>query len=138
VYKDVSTAMKEADAILSLNGIDTEDAKPAKPKSASDRKLASFANGGLRSIDAIERIIKEDNSARYKTKLPGLLKGSNARQLERAIDNVADAIGRIRSGGAINKEEAKAFKAQLPNMTDDPASIRSSLEEVRQELQDVL
>lgn len=120
--------------------------EPKKELSVTERKTIGAAQSGLSSLDAIQRILDKDPTKEgYEGKgrllsqiTPELLRSSEGKQLQNEISNLSDAIGRMRSGGAINAEEAKRFKSFLPRLGDDDATIRTKLERVREEITTVL
>ena len=112
-----------------------------KAPTVTDRKTYSYARAGLGSLDEIERILGEDRGANLGAQLPGalgFLKSANSRQLETAIANAADSIGRLRSGGAVSKDEEERFRNQLPGVFDDPETAQKKLAAVRMQLMEVL
>lgn len=132
-------AAKAAQQAAALTGYSPEG--DTKNLSSADRKLQSYANSGLNSLDTIEQILTNDSGSQMGALLPsalGFLKSANSRQLETAISNVADSIGRLRSGGALNKDEETRFRAQLPTMFDDPETVKMKLNSIRNDLQAVL
>ena len=133
---DAAKAAQQAEA---LTGYSPEG--DTKNLSSADRKLQSYANSGLNSLDTIEQILTSDSGSQFGAQLPGplgFLKSANSRQLETAISNAADSIGRLRSGGALNKDEEARFRAQLPTMFDDPETVKMKLNSIRNDLQAVL
>lgn len=76
--------------------------------SASDAKIGGIVDTLPSEIEKLRQILKND----YRRAVAGYQAGSN-RELVRLIDNVADKVGRLRSGGAINKEEEARFIRQL-------------------------
>lgn len=135
-YKPVD-AQKNAMALVSPMGGEGEGKGPT----VNDKKTYSYANAGLRSLDEIENILSKDGGANWGAQLPGalgFLKSSNSRQLETAIANAADSIGRLRSGGAVSKDEEERFRNQLPGLFDDPETARRKLANVRAQLMEVI
>lgn len=53
----------------------------------------------------------------YKGAVSGILTGTN-RDLVKLVEQIADKIGRLRSGGAINKDEEARFKKQIVSLGD--------------------
>lgn len=57
-----------------------------------------------------------------------------------AVDDLADTVGRIRSGGAVNSEEAKRFTDRfvsgLNMIYGDSTSIKNMISSTRKEFQD--
>jgi hypothetical protein len=55
----------------------------------------------------------------YRGSLAGILTGTN-RELVKLVDQVADKVGRLRSGGAVNADEEMRFKRQIASFMDLP------------------
>lgn len=102
----------------------------AKPLSAKERQSAANINTGLGALSDIRSIIQEDNMALLGSQLPGFLQSSKAKQLGTALKQVTDVIGRLRSGGVINKDEMDTFKSFLPVPTDDSQTIDYKLAQI--------
>lgn len=120
-----------------LKQIGAQNAK-AKPLSATDRKLQSTIRSGLKALDDIESISGSDSAALLTGNLPAFVQSSNARKLNTAISQAADSIGRLRSGGAINKAEEERFREMLPVWTDDAETKAYKIQSLRQVLSDAL
>jgi len=71
-------------------------------------KVLSVATTMLPELDKLEALFRDA----YKTTVAGKVTGTN-REVVRLIDNIADKVGRLRSGGAINKQEEERFLRQL-------------------------
>lgn len=110
-----------------------------KPLGAAQAKDVQNASSGLRAIDNLETIMKEDPSARMKTALPfrGVVGGAGNRvlgtgQIETARKEIADVITRLRTGAAINESEERFYKSQLPEAFDNEATVQQKLSQLRQ------
>lgn len=55
----------------------------------------------------------------YKRALTGYLTGTD-RELVKLVDQIADKVGRLRSGGAVNADEEERFKRQIASFLDLP------------------
>ncbi len=77
-------------------------------QSASDAKIGGIVETLPNELEKIRQIIKSG----YRAAVAGYQSGTN-RELVRLIDNAADKVGRLRSGGAINKDEEARFIRQL-------------------------
>ena len=111
--------------------------KPKKPLSGSDAKMMSIAKGLNRDLDVLDKAFKKD----LKGTLAGIITGTD-RKLTRVFNSAADRTGRLRSGGAINKDEAESFKSQIASVADLPFAnlddITFALNNLRQESKDVV
>lgn len=84
-----------------------------KPLSAEAAKVLTLADTAPAEIEQLKAAFKKD----YNGALLGLTTGTN-RELVKLVDQVADKIGRMRSGGAVNKEEEARFKNQIYSWMD--------------------
>jgi hypothetical protein len=70
----------------------------------------------------------------------GAVTGADA-TLTKSVKNAADLLGRLRSQGAINKQEEERFKDLILSWKDmvrgDPQAIRDSIASLRQEAQGI-
>lgn len=88
---------------------------PGKPLSAEASKLAGIVQTLPNEIEQLKNAFRSD----YKGSLVGITTGTN-RELVKLLDQVADKVGRLRSGGAINKDEETRFKRQIASFMDIP------------------
>lgn len=98
---------------------------------STQMQQANTAQSGIDSLGAISQAIQQNSSAPALASIPG---GSFARnitgtgQYAAATANAVDAIGRLRSGGAINADEETRFRSLLPAAFDDPQTIQYKLQ----------
>lgn len=91
---------------------------------------ANNAQSGLQSLGTIASILQQNPDIAKLAALPG---GSFTQSITgtgeyaAAINNATDVIGRLRSGGAINKDEEARFRALLPAAFDDQATVQYKL-----------
>lgn len=76
-------------------------------------KVYSIATTIVPEIEELKSAFRTD----YKGSLTGILSNTDPR-LSKLVDNVADKIGRLRSGGAVNTDEAARFKRQIASIFD--------------------
>lgn len=93
--------------------------KPTKPLSGEASKLIGITKTVQPEIEKLKSAFQEN----YRKSLIGITTGTD-RRLVKLVDNVADKIGRLRSGGAINKEEEARFKRQIASFKDIPFGRR--------------
>ena len=84
-----------------------------KPLSGESSKILSIAQTMVPEINRLKEIFRGD----FKKAVAGYTFGTN-RELVRLVDNVADKLGRLRSGGAINADEEARFKRQIASYAD--------------------
>jgi hypothetical protein len=104
----------------------------AKGMSQESAKVYSIAETVLPEIEILKKALQESP----RQSVAGILSGWDT-NLSRVVDNVADKIGRLRSGGAINKDEAERFKAQIVRAMDlrsgDPGPAIDALTRIAEE-----
>lgn len=106
-----------------------------KPLSSDASKLYGYTSTGLRNVEAVQSLIDKMGArefiVRYKAGDPSV---------KPFVDDLADTVGRIRSGGAVNSEEAtrfvERFVSGLNLLWDNSGSIKQMLWSTRQEFLD--
>ena len=100
-------------------------------ESAEKVKQQAIAESGLTSLETMKEILKNDGgSGMDGTYLaPSLI---NSGTYEAARKNVADTIGRLRSGGAITQDELKTFLALLPDAFDSTKTVEDKINQVEE------
>jgi hypothetical protein len=91
----------------------TQQLTGTKPLSGEAAKLKGIADTVVPELSKLKQQFEQD----YKGSVRGIVVGTN-RELSKLVDNIADKIGRLRSGGAINKDEEKRFKGQIASWKD--------------------
>lgn len=85
-----------------------------KPLSGDAAKIVAIA--GTLPTD-IQKIKDKINNVGYENFLRGYILGTD-RETVKLINSAADKVGRLRSGGAINKDEEKRFTGQFASRGD--------------------
>jgi hypothetical protein len=91
-------------------------------------KDMATAKSGLQSLGILEKIMEDNPSKVALGSLPGKI---GARDYEAAAMNVMDAIARIRTGAAMNKEEESFYRNFLPTILDPEAVRIQKIEQLR-------
>lgn len=86
-----------------------------KPFSGEASKLLSITETVQPEIAQLKNAFINN----YRGSLLGITSGTD-RELVKLVDQVADKVGRLRSGGAINTDEATRFKKQIASFMDIP------------------
>lgn len=106
-----------------------------KPLSSDASKLYGYTSTGLRMADEVETLIDSMGARQF---IAGYYAGDP--KIKSAVDDLADTVGRIRSGGAVNSEEAERFKSRFVSSLNmiwwDKASIKNMVASTRQEFLD--
>lgn len=98
---------------------------------ATQIQQANTATSGIDSLNTIAQLLQENPNAARMAALPGgslTQKVTGTGSYSAAVSNAVDAIGRLRSGGAINADEEKRFKSFLPAAFDDPETVQYKLQ----------
>lgn len=101
-----------------------------KPLNATQQQQANNSISALKDLQYIRDALIKDPSTAMKNSLPGgglTRRFTGTANYEAARQNVADVLGRLRSGGAINKDEERRFLAQLPGAFEDPVNVNAKL-----------
>jgi hypothetical protein len=102
-YLDYQTLKKQVDASVAA----------VKPLSGDAAKVLTIATTMIPEIEQLKAAFQND----YRGSVSGILTGTN-RELSKLVDQVADKVGRLRSGGAINKDEEARFMRQISSVMD--------------------
>lgn len=106
-----------------------------KPLSSDASKLYGYTSTGLRMADQVEGLIDKMGTRQF---IASYYAGDPS--VKSAVDDLADTVGRIRSGGAVNSEEAERFKSRFVSGLNmvwwDKASIKNMVASTRQEFLD--
>jgi len=98
-----------------------------KPLGADAAKTYSIVKSVIPEAEELKSRIKADK----RGAVLGMLTGMDP-DISRLVDQVADKVGRLRSGGAINKDEEERFKAQVVRIvdvfSDDPTAMLNALD----------
>ena len=112
-----ATQIKIDDKPIGVKPVKKDDKKPL---SAETSKVLTIATGGIKAINELDNILGEGGTVSIRSELaPERLKTPRGRKITLLRKDLADSIGRLRSGGAINEEELKTFKSFIPSRTDD-------------------
>lgn len=98
---------------------ETRESKEGKPLSGEASKVLAIASTMQPEIDALAEALQTGGRAA----IMGIKTRYNM-PLTRLAESVADKVGRLRSGGAINKEEEARFMRQIVSFADlrDPSA----------------
>jgi len=97
-----------------VSDMNINKASVTKPLSGEASKLLSISSGLETDVNSIKAKI---DKVGYEKFLRGYLLGTD-RETVKLLSNAADKIGRLRSGGAINKDEEARFIAQFASKGD--------------------
>lgn len=120
----------------------------AKPKTAKDKlgslgaearnKIGSMVSG-LQALNRVSKAIDDGYEPEYidtKTPILGNFVSDNPFTENQRV--LSEVVGRLQSGGAIQKEELNTFNSMGPRPGDDPNTIRRKLKNQREFLQNKL
>lgn len=106
--------------------------KSQKSPSAASLQVKGKASSGLSALDEIGQQLEQDPHVLLKSMIPG---SPGARQFEAAMSSIIDAIGGLRTGASVSKEQQKYYRNFLPKFGDSPETIAKKIYNVRKELQ---
>lgn len=113
-----SKAKNVSDIKAAYDFINPQSAK--KPLTDPQRKTVASAQSGLRALDNAEAILKQDNLATIKAKIP-IVSGQSP--YATAAREIKDVLTRLRTGAALNMDEQKFYEQQLPQPFDSEKTI---------------
>jgi len=118
-----------------------------KPLSQESAKVVSLAQGGLDIAAQLkDQFFNPKTGGFEKAKfgraaagsiLPNVMASEDAQFLETRRQNLSDLVGRMRSGGAINKDEEKRFLKLIPRFGDEEETIKYKLNQLNKEFASV-
>lgn len=128
---DIQRDPKNADKYLSYYSALQKVFTPAaaKPLNSTQLQQANNAQSGLTALQTIQDEMQRDPSILLKAAVPTDI-GKNlagAGKLEVARREASDVISRLRTGAAINAEEEKFYRSQLPQFGDSGDTINYKL-----------
>jgi hypothetical protein len=136
-FKTTGKPETELDFIFSLqnpewqkNQIAMAGSGASKPLSGEAAKIVGFTQSGLSSAQTMRSILQQNPNAAF---LPGIFN----RDFKYAQDNMTDAIGRLRSGGAIGEEEATNLSRLIPSAMDSAELKANKLADFEREMSTV-
>lgn len=123
-----------------------QKAKQSISKESSEgAKFEGNVRDVIRSVDLLDRTIgqgKGGGTLAYLDYAPEALQdftlSPEQREIRLARERAADAIGRLQSGGAINRDEAARFMRFLPSAGDDTQTIRLKLNQLKDSMKERL
>jgi hypothetical protein len=114
-----------------------------KPLSQESAKVVSLAQGGLDIAAQLKDQFFDPKTGNFeKAKfgkaaagsiLPNVMASEDAQTFETRRQNLSDLIGRMRSGGAINKDEEKRFLKLIPRFGDGEEVVKYKLNQLNKE-----
>ena len=118
---DVKTGVQEVNGRKLLINMETGETisdlgsatDASKPMSGDQAKVYSIATTIVPEISKLKAALQSN----YRGSITGIITGTN-RELVKLVEQVADKVGRLRSGGAINVDEAARFKNQIVSKMD--------------------
>ena len=116
--------------------------KSSQPLSQDAAKTLTVANDGLSVLDNIEKqftnpktgdFLKRDfGSTSMSSKyLPTIAQSAKAQEFTAYQANLVDTIGRLRSGGAIGKDEETRFLKMVPEFGDKPETFKTKINQLK-------
>lgn len=134
IERDPANAMKYIEYYATLQEVFAPQVPEGSDLTATQQQQATNALSGLQAIDVIESQIGNLG----KTAIPGggLFGGLGDRllgtgELETAIKEASDVITRLRTGAAINANEERFYRSQLPQAFDSPEVVAQKLGQLR-------
>lgn len=127
----------EAAKITKAYDIQQKANPAAKTKSSTALQVEGKAKTGLEAAKLIETMLTSDPTLTTKSDVPmlNLLKGQDRKLYESAVASLTDAIGGLRTGASVSKEQQEFYKNMLPSAGDSLSTIKSKLLAVKNELQ---
>ena len=112
-----------------------------KPLSQESAKVVSLAQGGLDITSQLkDQFFTKGKFNNFKfqdaalgASYPNIIASKDAQLFETRRQNLSDSVGRMRSGGAINKDEETRFLKLIPRLGDSEETIKYKLDQLNKE-----
>lgn len=110
-------------------------AKTAKPMSAESAKVIGNVEMGITAMTQLQKLFVDNpdvgtfTEAIANSPWPSAWTTDTQQQYKYLTSNLTDIVGRLRSGGAINKDEVVTFKGLIPKSTDSDALKKQKAQE---------
>lgn len=112
-------------------GVPIPKAPEKKPLSGESAKLLTISTGGINALNELNTLLGEDGTVSFRSEVaPERLKTPRGRQITLLRKDLADSIGRLRSGGAINEDELVTFNSFIPSRTDDAETTQFKMKKL--------
>lgn len=110
-----------------------QQATKNKPLTVAAEKSKRLGESGLRALNEIDTILKEDPNAYLKATLPGKL---GARKYDSAAFRAVESLLRERSGAAVPETEVRRYmNANLPRLGDTAEEAQFKLNAFRRDIE---
>ena len=115
--------------------------KASQPLSQDAAKTLTVAKDGLSALNNIKTQFTDPKTGAFQQEnftgttraskfLPTYLQGGKAQEFTAFQANLIDTIGRLRSGGAIGKEEEPRFLKMVPEFGDKPETFNAKIKQL--------
>ena len=115
--------------------------KASQPLSQDAAKTLTVANDGLSALSNIKTQFTDPKTGAFQQEnftgttraskfLPTYLQGGKAQEFTAYQANLVDTIGRLRSGGAIGKDEESRFLKMVPEFGDKPETFNTKIKQL--------
>jgi hypothetical protein len=115
--------------------------KASQPLSQDAAKTLTVANDGLSALSNIKTQFTDPKTGAFQQEnftgttraskfLPTYLQGGKAQEFTAYQANLVDTIGRLRSGGAIAKDEESRFLKMVPEFGDKPETFNTKIKQL--------
>lgn len=114
-----------------------------KPLSQESAKVLGLAQGGTDILKQIENQFFDPKTGAFQkakfgkatagANLPNIVASEDAQAFETRRQNLSDLIGRMRSGGAINKDEKTRFLKLIPRFGDKEQTVKNKMSQLNKE-----
>jgi hypothetical protein len=102
------------------------------------KQKVGFITGGMQALTRYEEAVRAGGKQGYvDPSTPLIGQAITSTPIDEARTSVEEAIGRLASGGAINKDEESRFRRMMPTAADyrDPKVVARKLMNLRQEME---
>lgn len=127
----MKTGGKNIPELKALSEFVIPEDKKSKPASAASLQVKGKATAAMSALDQVQQQIQKDPNILLKASIPG---APGARQYEAAVSSITDAIGGLRTGASVSKEQQAFYRNLLPKVGDSAETIQQKMKALRDEL----
>lgn len=101
-----------------------------KPLSAEAAKIVGLAENGIKGIEEMKNLLSAASAGELASGayLPTAVQGQKAQDYDRLRTSISETLGRMNSGGAINKDEEARFLKMMPKWSDTEETKQKKLD----------
>ncbi len=115
--------------------IDIENSQQGKPSSAAGIQVQEKAKAGLATVETLKSQIASNPLILVQASIPG---SPGARVYRAAISSLQDALGGLRTGASVSKEQKLFYQSMIPVIGDSAETLKYKFDALTNEFNNAL